>query len=393
MKLLIENEDKIKDKNVLLRIDTDVPMAKEWTDGNTREIVDDERLRASIPTIKYLLEKGAQKITIIGHAGQPEGVDFNYSLWPVANRISSLLGYKTQFFKPQINYCLDEKIIIYENMRFDPREEKNDPNLAKDLVKDQDLFVQDAFATCHRAHASTFGVAKLLPSYAGMAVQREVENLSRVIASPAEGCTIIIGGKKTEDKLPMIENLIDKAENFLIGGVVANTFLTAKGLNLGKSLVETAVLDRAREIIKKFEESPDKKFLLPVDLLFSKSLEKPEEIRQESVDYLDKIDNYYAVDIGIETLSNFLVVIKNSNTIFWNGNMGVSEVEEFQKSTWKIAEAIANSTARKYAAGGDTSSFIRKVGLENNFDFMSNAGGATLEFLAGKTLPGLEVLE
>ncbi len=386
-------EAQIEGRNILVRIDTDVPMAKEWTDGQTREILDDERLRASIPTIRYLLEKDAKKIAIMGHVGQPKGVDLNFSLWPIANQLSVLLGYKTEFFKPQLNYCLDEKIIIYENMRFDPREEKNDPGLAQDLAKNQDFFVQDAFASCHRAHASTVGVAKLLPSYAGMAVQKEVENLSQVIASPAEGCTIIIGGKKTEDKLPMIANLLGKAENFLIGGVVANTFLAAKGYNLGKSLIETEVLSKAREILQKFASNPSKKLLMPVDLIFSRSKDMPVDLRHENIEDLNNIDDFFAVDIGAETTANFLVTIKNSRTIFWNGNLGVSEVEEFRKNTWKIAEAIANSRAQKYAGGGDTSSFIRQVGLENNFDFISNGGGATLEFLAGKPLPGLEVLE
>jgi len=385
-------EAQIEGKNVLMRIDTDVPMAKEWTDGNTREIIDDERLRASIPTIKYLLEKGAQKICIMGHLDQPKDLDFNYSLWPVANRLSALLGFQNQFFKPQMNYPLDEKIIIYENMRFDHREEKNDPSLAQELAKNQDLFVQDAFATCHRAHASTVGVTKLLPSYAGMSVQKEVENLKKILASPKEGFTIIIGGEKVEDKLPVIENLFDKAENFLIGGVVGSTFLAAKGIKLGKSLVEKEILSEAKKILEKFEKN-NRKILLPVDLLLSKSVEKPIETKHESVENLTDIADYFAVDIGVETAANFIYTINNSSTIFWNGNMGVSEVEEFRKSTWKIAEAIANSNSRKYAGGGDTTAFIRKMGIAENFDFVSNAGGATLEFLAGKLLPGLEVLE
>lgn len=385
-------EAQIEGKNVLLRIDADVPMAKGWTDGNTREIIDDGRLRASIPTIQFLLEKGAQKITIMGHADQPEGIDFNYSLWPVANRISSLLGYKNEFFKPQINYALDERIIIYENMRFDPREEKNDPTLAQELAKNQDIFVQDAFATAHRAHASTFGVAKLLPSYAGMSVQKEVENLKKILASPKGGFTIIIGGEKVEDKLPVIENLFDKAENFLIGGVVGSTFLAAKGIKLGKSLVEKEILSEAKKILEKFEKN-NRKILLPVDLLLSKSVEKPIKTKHESIEDLKDIADYFAVDIGVETAANFIYTINHSSAIFWNGNMGVSEVEEFRKSTWKIAEAIANSNSRKYAGGGDTTAFIRKMGIAENFDFISNAGGATLEYLAGKTLPGLEVLE
>ncbi len=387
-------EAEIKNKNVLVRIDTDVPMVEAWTDGNTREIVDDERIKASIPTIKFLLKQEAAKIYIIGHLGRPDGkVDFNLSLWPVANKIAENLGYKAQFTKPEQCYSLDEKVVIFDNLRFNPGEEKNDPEFAKELAKGKDLFVQDAFATCHRAHASTVGVAKLLPSCAGLAVQKEVENLSQIIASPVEGCTIIIGGKKTEDKLPVIDNLFDKAENFLIGGVVANTFLAAKKIKLGKSLVEKEVLAQAREILEKFKTDPSKKLLLPVDLIFSKSVQKAEGVQQVNLEDVDGIDDFFAVDIGAETTANFVVTIKDSKTIFWNGNLGISEVEEFRKNTWHIAEAVANSDAKKYAGGGDTSSFIRKVGLENNFDFISNGGGATLEFLAGKKLPGLEVLQ
>ena len=386
-------EAQIEGKNVLVRIDTDVPMAKEWTDGNTREIVDDERLRASIPTIKYLIEKGAKKISIMGHVGQQKGVDFNYSLWPVANHLAELLGFEKRFFKPQINFPIDERIIIFENIRFDPREENNDPTLAQELAKDQAFFVQDAFATCHRAHASTVGVAKLLPSYAGMAVQKEVENLSKVLETPAEGYTIIIGGKKTADKLPVIENLLNKAENFLIGGVVANTFLAAQGFNLGKSLVETESLGEAKKVLDKFANNPAKQLLLPVDLVFSRSTKEPLELKHENLEDLKNNNDYFAVDLGAETTANFLVTIKKSRAIFWNGNMGISEVEEFKKSTWRIAEAIANSDGQKFAGGGDTSSFIRKVGLENNFNFLSNGGGATLKFLTGVKLPGLEVLE
>ena len=386
-------EAQIEGKNVLVRIDIDISVESLWTNGNTGRIVDDARLRASIPTINYLLEKGAAKVFIIGHFGRPKGIDFKLSLWPIANRLSELLGYSQRFSKPEQCFELDERVVIFGNLRFNAGEEKNSPEFAKELAKDKDLFVQDAFATCHRAHASTVGVAKLLPSYAGMAVQKEVENLSKVLETPPEGCTIIIGGKKTEDKLPVIENLLNKAENFLMGGVVANTFLAAQGYQLGKSLVETEALGEAKKILNKFANNPTKKLLLPVDLVFSRSTEKPLDLRHENLEDLKNNNDYFAVDLGAETTANFLVTIKNSKTIFWNGNMGISEVEEFRKSTWRIAEAIANSGGQKFAGGGDTSSFIRKVGLENNFNFLSNGGGATLEFLAGVKLPGLEVLD
>ena len=372
MKLLIENEDRIKGKNVLVRIDADVPIE----DGL---VADDERIKASVPTIEYLLQRGA-KVTIIGHIGRPEGREVSeLKMRPVEDKLIELLGGHTNWQ-------------ILENLRFDPGEEKNDSGFAEQLATGQDVFVQDAFATCHREHASTVGAAKLLPSFAGFAVQKEIEGLDKILKSSESGFTIIIGGKKVEDKLPIIANLFEKAENFLIGGVIANTFLTVKGFRLGMSIVENKVLDQAREILKKFEKNPAKKLLLPVDLIFSKSIDQASEIRHESIEDLNDIDNFFAVDIGAETTANFLITIKNSQTIFWNGNMGVTEVEEFRKGTWKIAEAIGNATARKYAGGGDTATFIHQIGLENNFDFISNAGGATLDYLAGKKLPGLETL-
>ncbi|MCL5407389.1 MAG: phosphoglycerate kinase [Patescibacteria group bacterium] len=362
----------VNNKNVLARIDADVPIE----DG---VVLDDKRLQASVPTLKYLLENGA-KVTIIGHIGRPKGKEITeLKIRPVEDKLIELLG-------THLNWQ------ILENLRFNAGEEENDPEFAKLLVTGQDLFVQDAFAVCHRAHASTVGIAKLLPTYAGLSVQREVGGLQKILKSPKEGFTIIIGGKKAEDKLPVITNLFEKAENFLIGGVVANTFLAAKGVKLGKSLIESQVLGQAKEILAKFEHDPKKKLLLPVDLVFSKSIEEPLELRYENIADLNHLDNYFACDLGEETTANFVVAIKNSKTIFWNGNMGISEVEKFRKSTWRVAEAIANNDGQKYAGGGDTTSFIRQLGLAENFDFLSIGGGATLEFLSGKTLPGLEVL-
>ncbi len=362
----------VKGKNILLRMDLDVV-----EDGF---IKDDRRLRASIPTIKYLQEKGSKLITIIGHIGQPHGkVVDGYKIKPVEKRLTELLGSHDGWK-------------MLENLRFDIREEENDSEFAKQLLVGQDLFVQDAFATTHRAHASTVGVAKLLPAYAGMSVQHEVEGLSQILKSPKDGFAIIIGGKKAKDKLLVIENLFDKAEIFIVGGVVASTFLAGKGLALGQSLIEKELLSDTKKIIKEFQNHPSKKLLLPSDLLFSKSVEQPVETEELDVKQTKKIDDLIGVDIGAETIANYKFEIKNAKTIFWNGNMGVSEVPEFSKGTWAIAEAVGNSEAKKYAGGGDTSAFIHRVGLADNFDFISNAGGATLEYLAGKTLPGLEIL-
>jgi phosphoglycerate kinase len=366
-------EAKVNGKNVLVRIDADVPIK----DG---KVTDDERLKASMPTLKHLVDNGA-KVTIMGHLGRPKGKEVaELKMRPVEDKLIELLGTHNNWQ-------------ILENLRFNAGEEENDPEFAQMLITGQDIFVQDAFATCHRAHASTVGVAKLLPSYAGMSVQREVKGLSEILASPKEDFLIVIGGKKAEDKLPVIENLFTKAENFIVGGVVASTFLAGEGHDLGRSLIEKEVLPHTKKIIEKFKKDPTKKLLLPSDLLFSKSVEKPVETQELGISEAERIDDLMGVDVGAETLANYKYEIKNAKTIFWNGNMGVSEVQEFSKGTWTVAEAIGNSGAKKYAGGGDTAAFIRRVGLTDNFDFISNAGGATLEYLAGKILPGLEVLE
>lgn len=379
-------ETNIAGKNVLVRLDMDVAFESQWTDGNSRQLVDDERLQASIPTIKFLLENRAAKITLIGHLGRPKGFDFKLSLWPIANRIAELLGYKSQFNKPQQTYDIDGKIFVFDNLRFNPGEETNDDEFAKQLAKNQDLFIQDAFASCHRNHTSIVGIAKLLPSYAGFSVQKEVQNLSKILQCPKEGFTIIIGGKKAKDKLPVIENLLNKAENFLIGGVVANTFLAFQGYDLGKTLIENEIFQKARSIIK------SGKLSLPKDLLFSKSLENSKEHKILSIDKLGENSNLFAVDIGPATITSYKEIIKSSQTIFWNGNLGISEIEAFSQGTKEIAEAIVSSGAHKYAGGGDTTAFIRQRQLEKAFDFISTGGGAALEFLAGRELPGLKVL-
>ncbi|MFA6492908.1 MAG: phosphoglycerate kinase [Patescibacteria group bacterium] len=363
----IINQIDVNNKNVLIRIDGDVPI-------ENGVVIDDERLQASVPTLRYLIENNA-KITIIGHIGRPNGKEVSeLKMRPVEDKLIELLG-------------THQNWQILENLRFNLGEEENDPEFSKLLSTGQDLFIQDAFATCHRAHASTVGVAKLLPTYAGFSVQREVENLSKILES-SDGFTIIIGGKKAETKLPVIKNLSQKCENFLLGGVVANTFLAACDYYLGKSLIEKEVLKEAREIIKNLDDQ----IKLPQDLVFSESLEKEENLKTLALDNLLDIDNSSAVDVGIKTIKEFAQIIADSKTIFFNGNMGISEIEEFSHGTLAITKAIVDSPAKKYAGGGDTTSFIRQHNLEDKFDFLSIGGGATLEFLAGKTLPGLEVL-
>ncbi len=368
-------EVQVKDKNVLLRIDADVPIE----DG---KVVNDDRIKSSLPTLKYLLENGA-KVTIIGHIGRPEGKEIpELKMRPVEDKLIELLGTHNNWQ-------------ILENLRFNKGEEENDPEFAKILTISQDIFVQDAFASCHRAHASTNEIAKILPSYAGMSVQKEVENLDEILNSSKEGFTIIIGGAKAEDKLPVIKNLFEKCENFLIGGVVASIFLSCENYDLGKSLIEKETYEQAREILEMFSKDSNKKLVLPTDLIFSKSIKEPIEPLLLKLSELKSSEHHdwMAVDIGEKTVNNFRKIIYKSKTIFWNGNLGVTEVADFSHATKAISSAIVDSKARKYAGGGDTTTYLKTNNYANKFNYLSNAGGASLEYLAGKKLPGLEVLK
>lgn len=386
----------IRGKKVLLRTDFNVPI-EDYT------IVDDLRIREALPTIKYLLEKGAVKIVIITHLGRPDGYDDKYCLWPIANRLMELLGIDNKYYDcPQNEYRIGENIVMRENIRFNADEEANNPEFAKQLAGRADsprgeagIFVNDAFGTLHRAHASTVGVAKILPSFAGLLVQKEVAELNKILINNLKPFTLVLGGAKIADKLPLIKNFISRADNFLIGGAIGNTFLTARRHYLGRSLVEEKSLKEVNQIYKMIMDEPKRNIYLPEDIVLSKSAQKKEDRKIVKIAELlqPSYEEYVAVDIGPRTCELFQKVIARSKLIFWNGNMGISEVEEFSRGTGVIAEAIVQSLAQKYAGGGDTVSFIRKAGLADKFDFLSTGGGATLEYLAGKVLPGLKVLE
>lgn len=366
----------VKNKNVLIRIDTDLPIK----DGKT---LSDCRLRASLPTLKYLLENGA-KVTIIGHIGRPKGKEVgDLKMRPVEDKLIELLG-------------THQNWQILENLRFNKGEEGNDPELAKQLAASQDLFVQDAFATCHREHASTSAITKILPSYAGMSIQKEVEKLTPILADIQKPFTVILGGAKISDKLPLLKNLSSRAQNFLIGGAIGSTFLAARRHFLGKSLVEENAFREANIIWQNIMDDPNRNIYLPLDIVFSKYLENPAEVQIiKSKDLLSpNFTDLLAVDIGPETIESYKKVIKNSKTIFWNGGMGVAEVPEFAKGTNEIAKTIFELNIPAVIGGGDTVAAVEALNLEvpDNV-FLSTGGGATLEFLSGKELPGLKALE
>lgn len=380
----------VKNKKVLLRVDFNVPM-------ENGGILSDKRIQEVLPTIKYLLENGAAKITIIAHLGKPEGrKNEKYSLWPIANRLAELLVSQNKFDGPKDNYQITEKISLFENLRFHPGEEANDVNFAKKLAEGQDIFCNDAFGTLHRAHASTVGVTKFLPSYAGLLVQKEVENLTKLVVSKEKPFTVILGGAKIGDKLPVIKNLISRADNFLIGGAIASTFLAARRHYLGQSLVEEKSFREANIIWQQIMDEPDRNIYLPVDLMISRSLDKSSDQKEVDVSALlepKAIEEYMVVDIGPKTQAKYATVILSSKTIFWNGNMGVSEVEAFAKGTEAIAEAMSSTHDFSVVGGGDTVGFLENDGLIDQIGFVSTGGGATLEYLAGKELPGLKALE
>lgn len=397
---------KIEGKKVLLRLDLNVPISN-------GKIISDKRIREAIPTIKYLLGHGAQEIIIITHLGKPKGkIDNKYSLWSIANRLAELLKLKARFSKYQECYHISNKVIMIENLRFNAGEEKNDPAFAKKLASYAELpsgepgiFVNDAFGTMHRVHASTYEVAEVLPSYAGLLVQKEVENLEKILLTKEKPFTVILGGAKIADKLPVIKNLVSRADNFIVGGAIANTFLAARRHHMGKSLVEKDAYREANICWQMIMDEPDKSIYLPVDLVVSFSEKRPDGIKivktSELLNFNKDLEEYRAVDIGPKTAEQYTEVIKKSKVIFWNGNMGISEIPEFADGTINIAKAIRQladkSDAQIVVGGGDTVAAVeklrdfREIGGKPNL-FLSTGGGATLEFLAGKVLPGLKVL-
>lgn len=386
----------IEGKKVLLRLDLNVPI-------ENGKILGDKRIREAIPTIQYLLDKNAIQVIIITHLGKPDGKkDFKYSLWPIANKLAELLSLDANFNNPQDEYKLSDpstslgagKISMLENLRFNPGEEENDPEFAKELSSHADIFVNDAFGTCHRAHASTSEVAAVLPSYAGLLIQKEIENLEKLLNDKEKPFTVILGGAKIADKLPVIKNLMSRTDNFLMGGAIANTFLAARRHHMGKSLVEPEAYKDASLIWQRIMDETNRNIYLPKDILMSLSQEQAKEVEEVDVEKLLQPDynDFYAVDIGPNTIEEYQRVIKDSKTIFWNGNMGISEVEEFSNGTESIAEAVANSEAQVVIGGGDTVAAVESLNIKNDNIFLSTGGGATLEFLAGKQLPGLKVL-
>jgi phosphoglycerate kinase len=378
----------LKDKRVLVRVDFNVPLDKRG------EIIDDTRIKAALPTIQYLLERGA-RVILMSHLGRPKGkVVDELRLDPVASHLSGLLKKKVT----KCDDCIGDKVkvvvaamqsgdvVLLENLRFHPEEEKNDPGFAAELASLADYYVNDAFGTAHRAHASTAGVADYIPGVPGFLMGKEVKMLRRVLESPEKPRVAVIGGAKVSDKLELVKNLLNMADSIIIGGGMANTFLKAQGCNIGKSICEDSLLDTAREILDRAGEQ-QVQILLPVDVVAADSLAGDAESRVVKVDQIP--DDWMILDIGPETTDLFGEVIRDARTVIWNGPMGVYEYEKFARGTEGVAQAAAESEGISVVGGGDSLATIYRLGLEDKMTHISTGGGATLEFLEGKKLPGV----
>lgn len=359
----------VANKKVLLRVDFNVPL------GRNGEISDDSRIKAALPTIEYLLKQGAEKIILVSHLGRPEGkVNENLKLGRVAERLNAILTFQPSPENVTMGdfpaYKISENLFLLENIRFYKEEEKNDLKFAKKLALQAGIFVNDAFSCSHRSHASTEGIIHFLPAFAGFALKKEFKTLSSLIKNPQKPFICILAGAKVSDKIGVIENLAKNVDWFLLGGVMANTFLASFDIELRDSLVAKDKISLAKEFMDKFGE----KIILPSQLVFG-NLEGKRMV----------------LDIGERDVKKFSSYISQARTIFWNGNLGMTEKSEYKKGSEGVANAIIqNKKCTSIVAGGDTTAFLNQVDLLNKFSFVSLGGGAALEFLAGRDLPGLK---
>ncbi len=388
-KLTIKDLD-LKGKRLFIRVDFNVPI-------KNGAIKDDTRIRASLPTITYALEQGATVVRLASHLGRPKGGPSpEFSLRPVAVRLSELLGKPVTFAEDCIGPAVAEAdaqggVVLLENLRFHPEEEKNDDGFAKQLAAGVDIYINDAFGSAHRAHASTEGIVKHVPqAAAGLLMADEVSYLGRALNSPERPFVAILGGAKVSDKLEVIENLLGKVNALAIGGAMAYTFLKSRGVPIGKSLVEDDLLDKARELERR-AKAAGITLALPVDHVVTTKLEAgaPSEVLKVGD---AAIGDRLGVDIGPETASQYAALLRDAKTVVWNGPMGVFEMDDFAKGTNAVAQAVANVKGTTIIGGGDSISAITKAGVADRISHISTGGGASLEFLGGRTLPGVAAL-
>ncbi|MDN4072149.1 phosphoglycerate kinase [Fictibacillus terranigra] len=381
----------VNGKVVFCRVDFNVPM-------ENGKITDDTRIRAALPTIQYLTEQGA-KVLLASHLGRPKGqVVEELRLTQVAQRLSDLLGKEVlktdEAYGEEVKKALasidNGGVILLENVRFYPGEEKNDPELAKKFAEFADVYVNDAFGAAHRAHASTEGVAKHLPAVAGFLMEKELDVLGKALSDPDRPFTAIIGGAKVKDKIDVINNLLDKVDNLIIGGGLGYTFIKALGHDVGKSLLEEDKIETAKGFMEKAKEK-GVNFLIPEDILVADDFSNDANTKVVSIDSIPS--DWEGLDIGTKTIEKYQNTIKNSKLVIWNGPMGVFEIEAFSKGTRSVAEALAEAKdTYSVIGGGDSAAAVEKFGLADQMSHISTGGGASLEFMEGKELPGVTAL-
>ena len=379
-------------KKVLVRCDFNVPQDENGA------ITDNRRIVAALPTIKYLLENNA-KVILCSHLGRPKGeINPKYSLRPVAEELSKLLGKEVKLASDVIGESAKAltsnmqqgDVVLLENVRYEAGEEKNDEDLSKAFASLAEIYVNDAFGTAHRAHSSTTGVASYLPAVSGFLIEKELEFLGSSLENPTRPFVAILGGAKVSDKIGVIEKLLDKVDTLIIGGGMAFTFLKSQGHKIGKSICEEDKLDLARELLEK-AKSKGVKLLLPIDTHVS--TEYSNDADDKWVESVDIPDDWEGLDIGPETIKLFEEALQGAKTVVWNGPLGVCEFDKFKTGTYEVAKMLAKLDATTVIGGGDSAAAIEKMGLSDKMSHISTGGGASLEFLEGKKLPGIEALQ
>lgn len=386
----------VTSKRVIVRVDFNVPMSK----SEVGKITDNARILAALPTINYLIENKA-KVILLSHLGRPKGeAKKEFSLEPVAKELSRLLNKEVKFLqsdlvvddnvKNKVFNLQDGEVALLENTRFRPEETKNIDNFSKELSSLGDIYINDAFGTSHRAHCSNVGLCKFLPSAVGFLVEKEISIMGKALSNPERPFVAILGGAKVSDKITVIENLIEKVDSIIIGGGMAFTFLKSLGHSVGRSLLEEDKIDLAKDLYEK-AKSKNVNMLLPVDVVVSKEFSNDSDFKTVTIDSIE--EDYMGLDIGYKTVELFSDEIKKAKTVVWNGPMGVFEMPNFAKGTFEIAKAIAETDSISIIGGGDSASAAEKSGFKDKITHISTGGGASLEFLEGKILPGIDAID
>ena len=386
----------VTSKRVIVRVDFNVPMSK----SEVGKITDNARILAALPTINYLIKNKA-KVILLSHLGRPKGeAKKEFSLEPVAKELYRLLNKEVKFLqsdlvvddnvKNKVFNLQDGEVALLENTRFRPEETKNIDNFSKELSSLGDIYINDAFGTSHRAHCSNVGLCKFLPSAVGFLVEKEISIMGKALSNPERPFVAILGGAKVSDKITVIENLIEKVDSIIIGGGMAFTFLKSLGYSVGKSLLEEDKIDLAKDLYEK-AKSKNVNMLLPVDVVVSKEFSNDSDFKTVTIDSIE--EDYMGLDIGYKTVELFSDEIKKAKTVVWNGPMGVFEMPNFAKGTFEIAKAIAETDSISIIGGGDSASAAEKSGFKDKITHISTGGGASLEFLEGKILPGIDAID